>query len=514
MAANPSAQRVIPGKGSGMPDPYGKGFHGVTDPLEKSKKDWISAESQRVKFGKIASNPLVLLLRRITGMLMAIGALAAVVAPTHAFTHPSFFVLLWIPMLLVSIGPSLLAGERAWSAMTLRSSLWKQGMVIPNVNRDIMSEPGMDRIREGLMDARRHNYIASILATLSVFMLISAAGMSTDGLAYNLLLLITMATSLGLAFHTTFITGEIKRLGDRLPYLSLHSPTHHPTKLDTILGDLVFAHLDPDLSQEWVLWEQKLSRSILPGNESTQARERILYLLYLHIEEELSTEETIAELKEFIQPMAIENLLFDEESEFNWRRLQRLIKHAEAWRPEVFELLERLQSDLLSGTTSITHNDWRMDLALAQMCDDGTGHLFIALNNQTITNRHMRVEVIVPGGAPETQEHRFELTSCPGPKAPLPLTNSLTEDALDWMPKYLDKGIILWIGVAWKRGMRGIKNVQVILRDDEGCVLDSRMMRTEKATLINSAIGHRMKQILGARVIGESALPDRDILSA
>jgi hypothetical protein len=40
------------------------------------------------------------------------------------------------------------------------------------------------------------------------------------------------------------------------------------------------------------------------------------------------------------------------------------------------------------------------------------------------------------------------------------------------------------------------------------------MMRTEKATLINSAIGHRMKQILGARVIGESALPDRDILSA
>jgi hypothetical protein len=155
-----------------------------------------------------------------------------------------------------------------------------------------------------------------------------------------------------------------------------------------------------------------------------------------------------------------------------------------------------------------------MDLALAQMCDDGTGHLFIALNNQTITNRHMRVEVIVPGGAPETQEHRFELTACPGPNAPLPLTNSLTEDALDWMPKYLDKGIILWIGVAWKRGMRGIKNVQVILRDDDGCVLDSRTMRTEKATLINSATGHRMKQILGARVIGESALPDRDILSA
>ena len=155
MEANPSTQRVIPGKENGMPDPYGKGFHGVTDPLEKSKTDWISAETQRVKFGKIASSNPVLLLRRTTGILMAIGALAAVIAPTHAFTHPSLFVLLWIPMLLVSIGSALVAGERAWSAMSLRAALWKQGMVIPNVNRDIMSEPGMDRIREGLIDARR-----------------------------------------------------------------------------------------------------------------------------------------------------------------------------------------------------------------------------------------------------------------------------------------------------------------------------------------------------------------------
>jgi len=125
----------------------------------------------------------------------------------------------------------------------------------------------------------------------------------------------------------------------------------------------------------------------------------------------------------------------------------------------------------------------------------------------------MRVEVIVPGGTPEIQKHRFELSPCPGPKTSLPLTNSLTEDALDWMPKYLEKGIILWIGVAWKRGMRGIKNVQVILRDDDGCVLDSRVMQTEKATLINSATGSRIKQILNARSIGESPLPSKETLS-
>ena len=45
----------------------------------------------------------------------------------------------------------------------------------------------------------------------------------------------------------------------------------------------------------------------------------------------------------------------------------------------------------------------------------------------------MRVEVIVPGGMPEKQEHRFELLSCPGPESAVKITDPLVEDALDWM---------------------------------------------------------------------------------
>ena len=47
------------------------------------------------------------------------------------------------------------------------------------------------------------------------------------------------------------------------------------------------------------------------------------------------------------------------------------------------------------------------------------------------------------------------------------------------MPKYLEKGVVLWIGVAWNENVKGRRNVQVILRDDDENIIDSRILRTE-----------------------------------
>ena len=228
----------------------------------------------------------------------------------------------------------------------------------------------------------------------------------------------------------------------------------------------------------------------------------------------LSHEETLNELKEFIKPVSSQGLLLSDDTQFNWVKLQRLIAHARAWQSEVFDLLDRLQNDLLSGSATITKDDWRMDLALASKCDKGTGHLFIALNNQTDKDRHLRVEVIVPGGMPESQNHRFELSSCPGPKDAVKITDPLIEDALDWMPKYLEKGVILWIGVAWKEGIKGHRNVQVILRDDDNIILGSRIIRTQVLTGDSSISKQRLKRMLKARTKGENPLPTLDVITS
>ena len=511
MEGNGGDKKVVAGAGGSLPNPYGGGFDDVADELEISRRMWSQAENQRISMGNFASKPSILFLRRLTGVLMALTALAGVIVPSQ---KPAATVAFFIPLLALSIVPALLASEKSISAMVLRSSLWKQGAFIEGLSRDMMAEPGMDRIKAGINDARRHNAVAAILAGVSTLLLVSSAGLETDSLAYNLVLLVTMATSLGLAFHAVFTTDEIRRLGDRLPYLILHAPTHHPTQLDTILGDLVLAHLDPDLTQAWKIWEEDLGDAILTGVDRRQARERLLYLLHLNNSGALSDEETIGEMKEFIKPMKLETILFDENSEFNWRRLQRLIQHARSWRTEVFDLLDRLQNDLLSGSAAVTRDDWRMDLALGNVSNDGTGHLFIAINNQTSENRHLRVEVIVPGGVPESQNHRFELSACPGPKSSLALADSLLEDALDWMPRYLEKGVILWIGLAWKNRSRKQRNIQVILRDDDGVVLDSRIITSEGVATESQLENRRLKRMLGARSIGESDLPTPTLQTA
>ena len=246
MAGKPSSKKVILGKESSLPNPYSKDFDRGEDSISISFSDYESAEAHRLKYGKMACNPILLLTRRIAGLLMALTALAGVVAPFHPLANPTLMILLWIPMLVFSIAPAFIAGERGMTALMLRSSLWKEEAIVKGVRRDMMAEPGMDRIKAGLNDIRLHNATASILATVSLFLLMLAAGLEPNGLAYNLVLLITLTTSLALSFHAIFTTDSIRKLGDELPYLVMHSPTHHPMKLDTILGDLVYAHLDPD----------------------------------------------------------------------------------------------------------------------------------------------------------------------------------------------------------------------------------------------------------------------------
>ena len=39
-------------------------------------------------------------------------------------------ILLWIPLLVVSIAPAFIAAERGMTALTLRSSLWKEEAIV------------------------------------------------------------------------------------------------------------------------------------------------------------------------------------------------------------------------------------------------------------------------------------------------------------------------------------------------------------------------------------------------
>jgi hypothetical protein len=498
---------AIAGASSGLPDPYGVGFEESVSQLELTKEEWERIERIRIRAGALVSNPFFVIFRNISGILIASVALFGVIAPAVISPLMGFAFIIFIPIFILALAPSFIAAESSWRAFSLRTSLWEQGGMRGGKRTGLKSRPGMDRIAEGLRDGRRNNGFAIAMASISLLLFFFSVGLSTDGIAYNLALLIVMTTGLCFSFHAIFTNEYRKRYGDSFPYLMLHSPTHHPTQLNTILGDLVVAHLDPDSELDWSDWEKRFEKSLLPGMRPLQARERMLYLLHLHQKGALDTQETLKELQQSIRSQAIADLLLDEEAIFNWRTLQRVVSHAKAWQPEVFQLLDRLQSDLMMCSPSTSNGGWRMDLALDNVHEGGTGHLFIALNNQTDQTRHVRVEVIVPGGEPESRDHRLEIETCIGPESPLPLTASLEKDVLDWIPQYLEKGAILWLGVAWKRGFKGQKVVQVILKDDEGTVLKSRVINAHGTMNDVQLQRMRTRSIHLARSIGETALP-------
>ena len=116
----------------------------------------------------------------------------------------------------------------------------------------------MDRVLEGLRDGRRQNNISAFLATTSLTLLCFSMLITPRSVAWNLLLLISMTSGIGLSIHSILTTYYIRLQADQMPLLIHYAPTHHPTQLGSPLGQLLQSHLDPDSQIEWAEWELSL----------------------------------------------------------------------------------------------------------------------------------------------------------------------------------------------------------------------------------------------------------------
>tara|TARA_B100001564_G_scaffold315656_1_gene290505 strand:+ start:3211 stop:4740 length:1530 start_codon:yes stop_codon:yes gene_type:complete len=489
-----------------LPDPYGEGFEHAEDPLEHTKQQWLKLEKRRLMIGQLARKPSLMFWRSLNGFFLAMFAFISLLEPSLIESAGGWVLFLLIPV-VIAVAPSVIASEAAWQAMQARISLREQGGVEAGKRHALRAQPGMDRILESLRDQRRNNLMASVLSGITFALLVFASAFEPNSLAWNLALLVAMTGGVAQTFHSVFSYDFVRQQGDPFPSLVFHAPTHHPTQLGSVLGDLLVAHLDPDLLLEWEEWRHSFKKALVPGNISKQALERLLYILHLQMEEEITESMALEELKAFLLPDRIDGLLLDEEHRFNWRSLQRLIAHARGWQPGAFLLLDRLQYDLLSGAPPLLRAEWRMDVALDETCHAGAGNLFIALNNQTFTERHVRVEVLTPNGEPESRDHRFELSPCPPPRQAVNLSHPSEDDALDWIPRYLERGVVLWIGVAWPKDFTGPADVQIILRDDEGVVLESQVVRTDVRRSGGSQSKLRTRNLGLARRKGDLPLP-------
>jgi len=78
---------------------------------------------------------------------------------------------------------------------------------------------------------------------------------------------------------------------------------------------------------------------------------------------------------------------------------------------------------------------------------------------------------------------------------------------LDWVPRYLQQGVVLWLGVAWPERVDGDRYVQVILRDEEGVVLESRVLRTVVSRRTSTHTLKKNKNLERARAWASRPMP-------
>ena len=88
-----------------LPDPYGHGFARAENPVQRTTEKWERQEGLRLRFGLLARNPLMLLIRLLFGASVAAVALMSVISPSLAPAHPGYVLLFWTCLLYTSPSP-------------------------------------------------------------------------------------------------------------------------------------------------------------------------------------------------------------------------------------------------------------------------------------------------------------------------------------------------------------------------------------------------------------------------
>ena len=434
------------------------------------------------------------LLRLLLGPSMIFSLIVLMVFSEQVDTIKMGIFMLLFP--LFSLLPSWFASEMQY--------ITSENDFGPNKGTDRMSLnsfPGAERIRKMIEDTRDFERLR-ILTISSVGILVMLQDYFEEGSIGNVLILMTslVLLSIGVAL-TISLERSIQMRSTEFKYLPFHVPTQHGSQMHTVLSDLIEAHMDPDSASQWSAWLDELKPSIRNKLPPALARERIVQAIYLSNMtgddgtnawklNNILTSIVRREMRDYIMEQNQSNSSefeveesTDEETQplpFTATTLSRLLEHTEAWQPGLFRIIRRVRNDILSGNVSLTDSEWRMDYDLPLTCADGQGDLFLMVHNFGEKEETVEVEVVVPDGLPITQTFRVTPLPTPALPAAIPLNSmSMTETLADRLSILMERGLVLWIGLAWSSKTRGNHPVQIHLRKEGGETIESVILTTD-----------------------------------
>ena len=472
-----------------IPDPDGNNI--PLDEFEENEE--IYTDKLRNISVNFSSSLPVKLLRLLLGPVMIFCLIVLMVFSEQVETNNIGIFMIVFPSLVLL--PSWYAAEKQFA--TAENDFGDN-----NKNTDklsLNSFPGAERILSMIRENRLNERIRLVTFS-SVGILVLLHNNFEEGSLGNVLILMTslILLSIGVA-QTIRLERSIQMRSTEFKYLPFHAPTQHSSQMHTVLSDLIEAHMDPDSASQWSAWLDELKPSIRNKLPASLARERIVQAVYLSNMtgedgtnawklNNILTSIVRREMRDRIMQQESTSSEFEEESPspaekslpFNITTLNRLLEHTEAWQPGLFRIIRRVRNDILSGNVSLTDSEWRMDHDLPLTCSDGQGDLFLMIHNFGETEETVEVEVVVPDGLPISQTFRVTPQPTPSLPAAIPLnTMSMTETLADRLSILMERGLVLWIGIAWSPKSRGQHPVQIHLRKEGGETISSVVLSTD-----------------------------------
>ena len=472
-----------------IPDPDGDNI--PLDEFEENEE--INTDKLRNLSVNFSSSLPIKLLRLLLGPIMIFCLIVLMVFPEQVETIQIGIFMIIFPSLVLL--PSWYAAEKQFA--TAENDFGDN-----NKNTDklsLNSFPGAERILSMIKENKLNERIRLVTFS-SVGILVLLHNNFEEGSLGNVFILMTslILLSIGVA-QTIRLERSIQMRSTEFKYLPFHAPTQHSSQMHTVLSDLIEAHMDPDSASQWSAWLDELKPSIRNKLPASLARERIVQAIYLSNMagedgtnawklNNILTSIVRREMRDRIMQQESLSSEFEDVSSppsekplpFNITTLNRLLEHTEAWQPGLFRIIRRVRNDILSGNVSLTDSEWRMDHDLPLACPDGQGDLFLMIHNFGETEETVEVEVVVPDGLPISQTFRVTPQPTPSLPAAIPLnTMSMTETLADRLSILMERGLVLWIGIAWSPKSRGQHPVQIHLRKEGGETISSVVLSTD-----------------------------------
>ena len=472
-----------------IPNPDGDNI--PLDEFEENEE--INTDKLRNISVNFSSSLPIKLLRLLLGPIMIFCLIVLMVFSEQVETNEIGIFMIIFPSIVLL--PSWYAAEKQFA--TAENDFGDN-----NKNTDklsLNSFPGAERILSMIRENRLNERIRLVTFSSVGILVLLHNNFEEGSLGYVLILMISLILlSIGVA-QTIRLERSIQMRSTEFKYLPFHAPTQHSSQMHTVLSDLIEAHMDPDSASQWSAWLDELKPSIRNKLPASLARERIVQAVYLSNMtgedgtnawklNNILTSIVRREMRDRIMQQESTSSEFEDNSSssrdkplpFNITTLNRLLEHTEAWQPGLFRIIRRVRNDILSGNVSLTDSEWRMDHDLPLTCSDGQGDLFLMIHNFGETEETVEVEVVVPDGLPISQTFRVTPQPTPSLPAAIPLnTISMTETLADRLSILMERGLVLWLGIAWSAKSRGKHPVQIHLRKEGGETISSVVLSTD-----------------------------------